>query len=56
MQGGQPNIFLEKYRSSCCNKGMLDPEDLVGAFLFLISDDSQFINGQNIIVDDGWSL
>jgi len=54
--GGQPNEFLEKYRSSCCNKGMLDPEDLVGAFLFLISDDSQFINGQNIVVDDGWSL
>ena len=56
VQGGQPNIFLEKYRSSCCNKGILDPEDLVGAFLFLISDESQFINGQNIIVDDGWSL
>lgn len=54
--GGQPNEFLEKYRSSCCTKGMLDPEDLVGAFLFLISEDSQFINGQNIIVDDGWSL
>ena len=24
--------------------------------LFLISKESQFINGQNIIVDDGWLL
>ena len=53
---GQPNSFIQKYKSSCVNKGMLDPRDLIGAFLFLISDESQFITGQNIIVDDGWSL
>ena len=53
---GQSKVFLEKYRLSCCNKGMLDSDDLVGAFLFLISDNSKFINGQNLIVDDGWSL
>ena len=35
---------------------MLDPEDLKGALLFLISDNSKYVNGQNIIVDDGWSL
>jgi len=56
VHGGQSKEFLEKYRASCCAKGMLDPEDLVGAFLFLISDHSKFINGQNIVVDDGWSL
>ena len=53
---GQPDSFLEKYNASCINKGMLDPEDLVGAVKFLVSDDSKYINGQNIIVDDGWSL
>ena len=35
---------------------MLDPEDVNGALIFLLSDDSKYINGQNIVVDDGWSL
>lgn len=36
--------------------GMLMPEDLVSAALFLVSDASKYVNGQNIVVDDGWSL
>lgn len=52
----QPDIFLERYRASCTSKGMLDAEDLVGTLLFLLSDQSKYITGQNIIVDDGWSL
>ena len=48
--------FLENYSKSCINKGMLSSEDIVGAIQFLSSDDSKFINGQNIIVDDGWTL
>ena len=35
---------------------MLDPADLVGAVKFLVSDESKYVNGQNIIVDDGWSI
>ena len=52
----QPQSFIEKYRNSCSSKGMLDAEDVVGTLLFLLSDHSKYINGQNIIVDDGWSL
>ena len=52
----QPKKFLKKYQKDCINKGMLNPEDLQSAFEFLISDKSKFINGQNIIIDDGWSL
>jgi len=52
----QPKSFLNAYKISCINKGMLDERDLVGALTFLLSDSSKFINGQNIIVDDGWSL
>lgn len=52
----QPALFLSKYRESCINKGMLDPEDIAGAIVFLLSDNSIFINGQNIVIDDGWSL
>ena len=52
----QPESFLEKYRNSCTSKGMLDPTDVVGTVLFLLSDQSKYINGQNIVIDDGWSL
>jgi len=53
---GQDKIFLEKYKKSCNSKGMLDPKDISGSLLFLISDNSKYINGQNIIIDDGWTL
>lgn len=52
----QPTSFLEKYKEHCSNKGMLDPVDLCGALIFLLSDESKFVNGQNIIVDDGFTL
>ena len=52
----QPESFLEKYRDCCNDKGMLDAEDLVGTVLYLLSDQSRYVTGQNIIIDDGWSL
>ena len=52
----QQQTFIERYRSSCNSKGMLDAEDLVGTLLYLLSDKSKYVNGQNVIVDDGWSL
>jgi len=51
----QPEAFIDKYNSHCGVKGMLDPQDIVGTLVFLLSDASQYINGQNIIVDDGFS-
>jgi NAD(P)-dependent dehydrogenase (short-subunit alcohol dehydrogenase family) len=53
---GQPEEFLTKYKSKCINKGMLDGEDIKSALLFLLSDGSKFVNGQNIVVDDGFTL
>ena len=52
----QPEAFLEKYKEICLNKGMLDNSDLKGTLVYLLSDMSRYVNGQNIIVDDGFSL
>ena len=52
----QPADFLAAYKAHCASKGMLVAEDVVGALLFLLSDDSCYMTGQNIIIDDGWSL
>lgn len=53
---GQPEQFLNRYKQYCTSKGMLDGQDIAGALIFLLSDNSKYINGQNIIVDDGWSV
>lgn len=52
----QPEAFLEKYQAMCASKGMLDKADIVGSLLFLLSDMSTYMNGQNLVVDDGFSL
>ena len=52
----QPESFLQRYQSSCNSKGMLNAEDVASALQYLLSNQSQFINGQNLVVDDGWSL
>jgi NAD(P)-dependent dehydrogenase (short-subunit alcohol dehydrogenase family) len=48
--------FTENYKQYCLNKGMLDKSDISGTVLYLLSDYSKYVNGQNIIVDDGFSL
>lgn len=53
---GQPAPFLERYNALCSSKGMLDPRDVAGTLVFLLSDESRYINGQNLVVDDGFSL
>lgn len=52
----QPKIFLEKYNSICSSKGMMDSQDLNGTIIYLLSSLSKYVNGQNIIIDDGWVL
>ena len=52
----QNEIFIEQYNNECINKGMLDKSDLKGSLIYLLSDMSKYVNGQNIVVDDGFVL
>jgi NAD(P)-dependent dehydrogenase (short-subunit alcohol dehydrogenase family) len=50
--------FVQSYGKHALSSrgGMLNPEDLTGAIKFLVSPDSKYVNGHNLIVDDGWTL
>lgn len=52
----QPEKFIEKYNNHCLSKGMLSPAEIANAVNFLLSENAAFINGQNLIVDDGFSI
>jgi len=52
----QPEAFFKKYNSYCGAKGMLDAQDIVGTLVYLLSDASRYVTGQNLIVDDGFCL
>lgn len=56
IEDGQPPAFLKAYKRFCLNKGMLDRTDVSGTVVYLLSGLSRFVNGQNIIVDDGFTL
>lgn len=52
----QPASFVERYNAHAGTTGMLDPSDLGGALVFLLSDGARHMTGQNLIIDDGFSL
>lgn len=56
LEDKQPESFLKAYKNFCLNKGMLDAKDISGTLIYLLSDLSDFVNGQNIVVDDGFTL
>ncbi|MDD3036178.1 MAG: oxidoreductase [Patescibacteria group bacterium] len=53
----QPESFVKKYSAEVIlGRRMAEPEDLSGVLLFLLSNESGYMTGQNIVVDGGWSL
>jgi NAD(P)-dependent dehydrogenase (short-subunit alcohol dehydrogenase family) len=52
----QPDSFVKAYKDKCLNKGMLNKSDPANSLVYLLSNMSENLNGQNIIVDDGFSL
>ena len=52
----QPQAFLDRYNARSGQQGMLLPEQLNSTLLYLLSEKSSAVTGQNIVVDDGFSL
>jgi len=52
----QPETFVQSYNQHTLGHRMLSPEDVTGTLIFLLSDASAHLTGQNLVVDDGWTL
>ena len=55
IERGQAETFQERYVAKTPMRRMATEEDFKGALAFLASDASQYVTGQNLIVDGGWS-
>ena len=51
----QPATFVKKYISKCLLGKMASEENIVGPVIFLASDLSSYITGQNLVIDGGYS-
>jgi NAD(P)-dependent dehydrogenase (short-subunit alcohol dehydrogenase family) len=51
----QNEVFVENYCKRVPMRRLGTPDDISPTVAFLLSDDSKYITGQNIIVDGGWT-
>jgi len=51
----QPDTFVSNYNKKVPLRRMGTPKDIVSAIHFLLSDDSSYITGHNLLVDGGWT-
>ena len=51
----QPEAFVERYVERTPLRRMATEQDIKGAVAFLASDLSEYVTGQNLLVDGGWT-
>ena len=47
--------FIKRYNDKSLLKRLGNPEEIVPAITFLLSDEASFITGHNLMVDGGWT-
>lgn len=50
----QPDIFVKNYEKKVPMNRMGKPSDISPAVCFMLSDESSYITGHNLIIDGGW--
>lgn len=56
VRDGQPGSFMEAYDLHGSGRGLLEAQDVAGVLVCMLSDSFRYMNGQVVVVDDGWSL
>ena len=56
IQSGQNQVFVDRYSQRVPLGCMGQADDLVGALIYLLSDASGYVTGQNIVVDGGLTV
>ena len=52
----QSDRFVHNYNNKVPMRRMGEPKDIVAAVNFLLSNESSYITGHNLVVDGGWSI
>jgi NAD(P)-dependent dehydrogenase (short-subunit alcohol dehydrogenase family) len=52
----QPERFVQNYEQKVPMRRMGLPADIAGPVCFLLSDESSYITGHNLVVDGGWTI
>ena len=51
----QDKQFIENYNKRVPIGRLANPDDIIGAIIYLSSSASQYVTGSNIVIDGGWT-